>query len=179
VVWVTLSLGSNTRPYENFGSGLDMLLLQFQDLALSSVYESVGDQQPKTPYLNMAVGFDSDLPLPALATLLKKIEDKHGRARTPALSTDVTLDLDLLTYGDKAGTFTGVSNAIVLPHPDILAKAYVLTPLAQIAGKKRHSVLKKTFSVLSAELVPQFTQAGQHLQPVTFDWHGRVLSKSK
>ncbi len=174
MVWVTLSLGSNTRPYENFCSCLDMLLLQFRDLALSSVYESVADQQPANLYLNMAVGFETELPLAELAALLKQIENKHHRARTAERSAEVTIDVDLLTYGDKSGSFNGV----VLPHPDITAKAYVLKPLAQIAGKRRHPVLKKSFSELNSELQVQFDVAGQQLKPVTFEWHGRVLSKS-
>ena len=174
MVWVTLSVGSNTRPYENFSSCLDMLLLQFRDLALSSVYESRGDHHPATSYLNMAAGFETGLPLPELASLLKHIEDKHQRAREPLRSPEVTLDLDLLTYGEMSGSFNGV----VLPHPDITAKAYVLQPLAQIAGKKRHPLLKKTFSELASELKLQFEQGGQNLKPVSFEWHGRVLSKA-
>ncbi len=174
MVWVTLSLGSNTRPYENICSCLDMLLLQFNDLALSSVYESVADQHPGICYLNMAAGFETDLPLPALVSLLKQIEDKHRRNRTTERSTEVTLDLDLLTYGDKAGAFNGV----VLPHPDIMAKAYVLKPLMQIAGKKRHPVLKKSFNEIGKEQHALFAQPGQQLKPVTFEWHGRLLSKA-
>ena len=174
MMWVTLSVGSNRRPYENFGSCLDMLLLQFKDLALSSVYESVAAELPANLYLNMAVGFETALPLTELVSLLKKIEDKHQRVRSLEHSTDVTLDLDLLTYGDKTGTFNGV----VLPHPDITTKAYVLQPLAQIAGKKQHPLLKKSFSELARELKPQFEQGGQCLKPVSFEWHGRVLSKA-
>jgi 2-amino-4-hydroxy-6-hydroxymethyldihydropteridine diphosphokinase len=174
VVWVTLSVGSNTRPYENFCSCLDMLLLQFRDLALSSVYESRGDHHPSTVYLNMAVGFETTLPLAELCSLLKKIEDKHQRARSLERSVEVTLDLDLLTYGEVTGSFNGV----MLPHPDITAKAYVLQPLAQIAGKKQHPLLKKSFSELVKELTPQFEQGGQSLKPVSFEWHGRVLSRA-
>ncbi len=173
MAWVTLSVGSNTRPCENFCSCLDMLLLQFRDLALSSVYESRGDHHQSIYYLNMAVGFETGLPLADLALLLKKIEDKHHRARTPEPGAEVTIDLDLLTYDDKAGTFNGV----VLPHPDIITKAYVLKPLLQIAGKRQHPVLKKTYSELGKDLLARFEQAGQQLRPVAFEWHGRVLSK--
>lgn len=169
--WVTLSVGSNYCARDNFSTCLDMLLLQFRDLALSSVYESAADDDSGRRYLNMAVGFETEMPLPELVALLKKIEDKHGRARPPAPCEDVSLDIDLLTYGDKSGNFNGV----VVPHPDIVLKSYVLRPLSQIAGKKQHPVLKRKFSELLAELAPQFER--QRLVPVAFEWHGRQLSR--
>lgn len=174
MVWVTLSVGSNCNARGNFSTCLDMLLLQFRDLALSSVYESEGDGKPGRRYLNMAVGFDTDMPLPELVALLKKTEDKHGRVRPPAVSDDVTLDIDLLTYGDLAGNYNGVE----LPHADILRKAYVLTPLSQVAAKRKHPVLKKTFTELMAERNAEFSTA-QRLKPVAFEWHGRVLSAAR
>jgi 2-amino-4-hydroxy-6-hydroxymethyldihydropteridine diphosphokinase len=167
VVWVTLSLGSNSRPYDNFSSCLDTLLLRFQDLALSFVFESQALKQPSANYLNMAVGFETEMPLAELAALIKKIEDKHGRQRQPG--SDVTLDIDLLTYGTKAGNFNGV----LLPHPDITKAAYVLWPLSQIAGKRRHPVLDKSFT----ELWQEFDKSSQVIAPVAFEWHGRVISK--
>jgi 2-amino-4-hydroxy-6-hydroxymethyldihydropteridine diphosphokinase len=170
VVWVTLSLGSNKRPYENFSSCLDTLLLQFQDLALSFVFESQALKQPAANYLNMAVGFETDMSLKDLAALIKKIEDKHDRQRQPEACSQVTLDIDLLTYGDKTGNFDG----LLLPHPDITKAAYVLWPLSQIAGKRRHPQLNRTF----LELWQEFAQSSQQvIAPVTFEWHGRVISK--
>ncbi|MES2603460.1 MAG: 2-amino-4-hydroxy-6-hydroxymethyldihydropteridine diphosphokinase [Pseudomonadota bacterium] len=171
MTWVTLSIGSNQAARENFASCLDMLLLQFRDLALSSVYESTSDDNCGRCYLNMAVGFETDLPLTELATLLKKIEDKHGRARPPAPCDDVTLDIDLLTYGDKSGTFNGV----VVPHPDIVLKAYVLWPLSQVAGKRKHPVLKQSFAELYSTHKDQLDKS-QRIKPVAFEWHGRILS---
>lgn len=173
MVWVALSIGSNTHARENFHSCLDMLLLQFRDLALSSVYESEGDGVPGRRYLNMAAGFETDMPMPEIVALLKQIEDKHGRARAPAAGDEVTLDIDLLIYGERSGNFGGAQ----LPHPDILRKSYVLRPLSQIGGKHRHPVLKKKYNELLSELSSQFEQAGQRLQPVAFAWHGRELSR--
>lgn len=167
MVWVTLSLGSNSRPYENFSSCLDTLLLQFKDLALSFVFESQALKQPAANYLNMAVGFETEMPLAELVALIKKIEDKHGRRREPG--AEVTLDIDLLTYGVKAGSFDGVQ----LPHPDVTKAAYVLWPLSQVAGKRRHPQLNKAF----AELWQEFDKTSQVIAPVAFEWHGRVISK--
>jgi 2-amino-4-hydroxy-6-hydroxymethyldihydropteridine diphosphokinase len=168
VTWASISIGSNTRSRENFSSCLDMLLLQFHDLALSSVYESTADGGGNALYLNMAAAFETELTLAELVQALKHIEDKHGRLRSTEPNSEVTLDLDLLTYGDKAGNFDG----IVLPHPDIITKAYVLWPLAQIAGKRKHPLAKLSYAELRQQL-PN-TPA---LKAVGFEWHGRVLSK--
>jgi 2-amino-4-hydroxy-6-hydroxymethyldihydropteridine diphosphokinase len=169
VPWVNLGLGSNTRPKENLASCLDELLLRFKDLAFSSVFKSQARGHTGPDYLNMAVGFNTDMPLQELALLLKKIEDKHGRDRTVPHSSSTTLDLDLLTYGDKVGRFDN----IILPRAEILEAAHVLKPLSQIASRYKHPVLKKTY----AELWQAFDDKEQVLTPVAFTWHDRVISK--
>lgn len=171
MVWVALSLGSNHDAEANLSSGLDELLLQFHDLALSSVFRSTAQDSAAPDYLNMAVGIDTDMPLPELNKLLKKIEDKHRRDRSTPKSARVTLDIDLLTYGEKCGNIDG----IVLPRPEILTAAYVLWPLAQIAKKKKHPALKQSY----AELWEAFDKSRQVIAPVTFEWHERVISRAK
>jgi 2-amino-4-hydroxy-6-hydroxymethyldihydropteridine diphosphokinase len=170
VVWVALGLGSNVEAETNLASALDELLLRFHDLALSSVFRSKAQDGVAQDYLNMAVGFECDMALIELATLLKKIEDKHRRDRSGSKPERVTLDIDLLLYGDKAGNFDG----IVLPHPDILTAAYVLRPLSQVAAKKKHPALKRTFG----ELWETFDRTRQPLVPVAFTWHERVISRA-
>jgi 2-amino-4-hydroxy-6-hydroxymethyldihydropteridine diphosphokinase len=169
VAWVNLGLGSNLNPEQNLSSCLDELLLQFRDIALSSVFRSQARGHNGPDYLNMAVGFDTDVPLQQLALLLKKIENKHGRDRSVAHAISITLDIDLLTYGDKAGRFDNV----VLPHPGITEAAHVLKPVSQIAPRYKHPVLKKTY----AELWKDFAGKDQILTPVAFTWHDRVISK--
>ncbi len=169
MAWVNLGLGSNVNPEDNLSSGLDELLLEFKDLSLSSVFKSKSRGHDGPDYLNMAVGFNTDMPLQGLAVLLKKIENKHGRDRSAEHLTDITLDIDLLTYGDKAGRFDN----IILPRPEILAAAHVLRPVSQIAARYKHPVLKKTY----AELWKEFADKDQVLVPVAFRWHERVISK--
>jgi 2-amino-4-hydroxy-6-hydroxymethyldihydropteridine diphosphokinase len=168
VVWVALGLGSNHEPEANLSSALDELLLQFHDLALSSVFRSKANDGSAPDYLNMAVGLETDIALPELTRLLKKIEDKHRRDRTQPQR--VTLDIDLLAYGDKSGNFDGV----LLPRPEILTAAYVLWPLSQVAAKKKHPALKQTY----ADLWQAFDKSRQPIAPVTFTWHERTLSRS-
>lgn len=169
MAWVNLGLGSNANPGDNLSSCLDELLLQFKDIALSSVFRSRARGHSGPDYLNMAVGFNTDIPLQELALLLKKIENKHGRDRSIPHVTNITLDIDLLTYGDKAGRFDN----IILPRPEIIEAAHVLKPVSQIAPRYKHPVLKKTY----AELWKDFSGKDQVLTPVAFTWHDRVISR--
>lgn len=167
MVWAALGLGSNHDAEANLASALDELLLQFHDLALSYVFRSTAQDAAAPDYLNMAVGIDTDMPLHELGKLLKKIEDKHRRERG---SGRVTLDIDLLLYGDKCGNFDG----IVLPRADILTAAYVLWPLVQIAAKNKHPALKQSYR----DLWDAFDKTRQPLVPVNFTWHGRTISRA-
>lgn len=168
-MWVTLSLGSNHNAESNLASGLDELLLQFHDLALSSVFLSKAKDSAAPDYLNMVVGIDTDLPLQELIKLIKKIEDKHRRDRSTPKPALISLDIDLLTYGDKTGTF----GDITIPRPEILTAAYVLWPLSQVAPKKKHPVLKQTY----ADLWQAFDKSPNSIVSAAFTWHERVISR--
>jgi 2-amino-4-hydroxy-6-hydroxymethyldihydropteridine diphosphokinase len=168
VVWVALGLGSNHQSEANLHSALDDLLLQFHDLALSPVFRSAARDHSGADYLNMVVGIDTTVPLQELAAMLKKIEDKHRRDRSGPQPANITLDIDILVYGDKCGTF----DRIVLPRPDITTTSYVLWPLAQLAPNKRHPVLKQRY----AELWQGFDRSTDTIAPVDFVWHDRQIS---
>jgi len=169
VVWVALGLGSNVEAAQNLASGLDELLLRFHDLQLSPVFRSAA-QSGGADYLNMVVAFDTDMPLQELAAALKKIEDKHRRDRTNTHPASITLDIDILLYGDQSGTF----NNITVPRPELTSAAYVLWPLAQLAPKKKHPLLQQSY----AELWQAFDKSTARISPVQFEWHGRVISKA-
>lgn len=170
MVWVALGLGSNHDAEDNLSSALDELLLRFHDLALSSVFLSRARDGAGADYLNMAAGLETDMPLPELCKLLKTIEDKHRRDRSTPGTDKVTLDIDLLTYGDKCGSFAGVA----LPRPEILTAAYVLWPLSQIAAKRKHPALKQSY----AQLWQSFDKSGHFVKPVDFAWHERAISRA-
>jgi 2-amino-4-hydroxy-6-hydroxymethyldihydropteridine diphosphokinase len=92
---------------------------------------------------------------------MRAIEDAHGRTRGGDKFAPRTLDIDLLTYGDS------VLNAgpLRLPRDEILKYAFVLGPLAEVAGAERHPVDGRNY----AELWAAFNQAAQPLRPVEFE----------
>jgi len=84
-------------------------------------------EQPR--YLNAVAEVETELePLPLLHELLA-IEDRCGRVRREPKGPR-SLDLDLLVY-DDVQTETGEMN---LPHPRLAERAFVLVPLAELAG---------------------------------------------
>lgn len=168
---VNLGLGSNIDARRNIASCLDALLLRFRDMSMSFVFESEAVGFDGDNFLNMAVGFETEMPLAELAALLKEIENKHGRQRGGPRFSGRTLDIDILTYGDKAGTFDGVT----LPRPEITENAFVLWPLSQIDGKRRHPLLKVSFR----QLWEDYDKSRQKLWPVDFVYHGRRISSKK
>jgi len=169
-VWVALGLGSNVDARANLSACLDTLLLQFHDLALSSVFRSEADGGGSAPYLNMVVGCECALSLRELRDFTKALEHKLGRSNEATDAGRVSLDIDILLYGDLVGKHEGLT----LPRPQMLEVAYVLWPLTQVAGKRRHPVLQEPYSALWK----QFAGDRSRIAAVEFGWHGRRLSSA-
>ena len=168
---VLLSLGSNLHPVDNLGYALDSLLLQFNDLALSPVFESEALGNTGSPaYLNMVAAVDTELPLAGLITMLKDLEARFGRQRETDNEQGVPLDIDILTFGNVTGRSCGIS----LPRPELTQAAYVLWPVAVLAPKDRHPVLKQSY----VQLWEAFDKSSQRIRPVDFVWHERQISKA-
>ncbi len=114
--------------------------------ALSSVYETepVGGP-PQGRYLNAVVALRTELAPRALLDLLLAIEAREGRVRDGRRDAPRPLDLDLLLHGDA----TLDTPELVLPHPRLHERAFVLEPLAELAPERVHPVLGETFSALA------------------------------
>jgi 2-amino-4-hydroxy-6-hydroxymethyldihydropteridine diphosphokinase len=99
-------------------------------LAVSSVYESdpVGPVSDQPVFLNAVARVVTTLPPAALLAALHGIEDELGRERTVRFGPR-TADLDLLLYDD----LTCTDPALLLPHPRLAERRFVLDPLAELA----------------------------------------------
>lgn len=101
--------------------------------ALSSVWRSAPVEAQGPDFLNAVVALDTGLaPLPLLDAL-QAIEQAHGRER-PYRNAPRTLDLDLLLYGDIVLD----SPRLILPHPRLGERAFVLRPLLEVAPDLAH-----------------------------------------
>jgi len=79
-------------------------------------------------YLNAVAALDTELSAEALLGALHEIELRHGRER-PYRNAPRTLDLDLLLHGEARID----SPHLVVPHPRLHERAFVLVPLADLA----------------------------------------------
>lgn len=164
---VYLSLGSNVNREHYIGAALDALAQQFGALVLSSVYESEAVGFAGDNFYNLVVGIDTELELVPLAATLRALEYANDRCRVSPRYSAKTLDIDILTYADRAGVHDG----ILLPRDEVLTNAFVLQPLAEIAGAELHPARGRSY----AELWGAYREP-QRLWTVDFCWRGRAIS---
>lgn len=137
--WVFVGLGGNLGSEAEILDRFDDAHAELARLAESGrtgrspTYRSrpVGPVEDQPDFLNQVVGF---LPLPdlqprALLAILRTIEDRHGRVRTVPQGPR-TLDLDLLLFGGQVI----VEPDLVVPHPRMMLRPFVLAPLLDLLG---------------------------------------------
>lgn len=159
---VYLSVGSNVDRVANIQAAARALRGHYGQLDMSAVYESRAVGFEGNDFYNLVIGFDTETGPRAVAGTLKSIEDRQGRSRAAPRFSDRTLDLDLILYGDLVTREEGLS----LPRPEVLEHAFVLRPLAEIAGNEVHPVANKTYE----QLWSAFEAPGQVLRRVDFQF---------
>ncbi len=141
---VYVSIGSNINKETNIKNCLQELALSFSDLLLSPIYESESVGFDGDNFFNLVASFSTDLTVGELNQRLKAIEDNHGRERSGPKFSGRTLDIDILTYDNLVGNIDGVQ----LPRDEITKNAFVLLPMADIAGNELHPELQVSYSRL-------------------------------
>jgi len=143
-VTVYLGLGSNLGDRQaNLDRALEFLSQRVRMGKISSIYdtEPLGDSnQPR--FLNLVCQAFTRLEPPALLALAKGIERKLGRVGKSG--TPRTIDIDILLYDDQVID----TPELVIPHPKMTERAFVLIPLDEIASDTVHPVTEKTMKEL-------------------------------
>ncbi len=125
---------------------------------VSSLYETEPWGVKNQPaFINMAVEIETELPPKQLLILFKKIEKRMGRKKTVRWGPRV-IDLDILLYDD----LTVKDDEVVIPHPLMHRRAFVLEPLSEIAPEKVHPLLGKKMIDLLLENRRLNTHRRQH-----------------
>lgn len=153
-----LSLGSNLGDrVEQLRRVIARLAEHGRVLSVSSFYETEPVEVSDQPwFLNCAVALETSESPERLMAALLEIEREMGRERIRKKGPR-TVDIDILLYGDRV-----VNTAeLIVPHPAMTQRSFVLEPLAEIAGEVRHPVVGKTVHELLAEL-----PAGQSVRRV-------------
>jgi len=144
---VFVGAGSNVEPRRHLAAGVRALAERFGVLRLSPVYRNSAVGFAGEDFLNMVIGLETEIPVAELSGALADIELANGRTRSEEKFAPRTLDLDLLLYGDAVGEVDGVH----LPRDEIMRYAFVLKPLADLAGEQLHPELGRSYAELWAE----------------------------
>ncbi len=158
---VFVALGSNIDPDARLLSAARQLKQQFPDARFSRSYRNRAVGFEGDDFINAVVGFSTTLAVPALLEALRAIEVACGRGRSDPKWGPRAMDLDLLLYGDQSGDGPGYS----LPRRDLLRRAYMLGPLAELAPALRHPLTGQTLARHWAD----FAQREHPLVPIALD----------
>lgn len=127
-----IALGTNIEPRNNYIKDALKQLSQHSNITIikeSSIYETapVGYKN-QSDFLNMVIEIDTSLSPEDLLNYCQDIENSLGRKRTIRYGPR-TIDLDILLYNQECVK----TDRLIIPHPRMHERAFVLIPLQEIA----------------------------------------------
>jgi 2-amino-4-hydroxy-6-hydroxymethyldihydropteridine diphosphokinase len=155
---VFVGVGSNIEPERNLRRALGELQRLFPGLRCSPAYRNPPFGFEGADFINLVVTFETDESLEAVVGKLRATEELCGRPRHAPKWSPRAMDLDILLYGDRVLE----TAELRLPRADLVRKAYMLCPAADLAPNLRHPTLGQTL----AELWRAFDKSGLRMQPV-------------
>jgi 2-amino-4-hydroxy-6-hydroxymethyldihydropteridine diphosphokinase len=156
---ILIALGANlaTERYGPPEKGLDAALRALEAKEIHVVRRSRWYRSAPVPpsdqpwYVNGVAVIETDRTPAELLDCLLEVERSFGRRRRRAERNEArVLDLDLLAYGERVDD--DIAAGLILPHPRMHERAFVLRPLSEIAPDWNHPVLGRSAIELCAGL---------------------------
>jgi 2-amino-4-hydroxy-6-hydroxymethyldihydropteridine diphosphokinase len=112
----------------------------------SSLYETAAwGGQTEATFYNQVIALSTDYTAPELLEKLLKIEQELGRVRDPDLKYgERTIDIDILLFGNEIIN----TDSLIIPHPRMQERKFVLMPLCEIAKNITHPSLNVSINQL-------------------------------
>jgi 2-amino-4-hydroxy-6-hydroxymethyldihydropteridine diphosphokinase len=144
-------MGSNLGEREaHLREAISRLAAEGRLVAVSSFYETEPVEVTDQPwFLNCAVALETSLRAEQLMGAILRIEKAMGRERVQKKGPRL-IDVDILLFGNEVIE----TPDLIIPHPAMHERRFVLEPLMDIAPDAWHPVMKKTIRELRAELPP-------------------------
>ncbi len=146
---IYLSIGSNIgNKKDNIERAIWRLCEKCDILDISNIYftEPVGYKEQDW-FLNCHVKAETALDPDTLLSFCKSIERKLKRKKTIRNGPRI-IDIDIIFFGNKIVD----KKELIIPHPRMHERKFVLVPLNEICPNKKHPILNKKVKDLLAEL---------------------------
>lgn len=147
---IYISLGSNLGDRKNnLLDACNLIEKQFGRIeSKSKIYETEPwGFESSDKFLNQVVCFYSDEPAQTIMEILLSIEKEMGRVRNQERYSSRIIDIDILFIGQQIIK----TKIVVVPHPRLHERKFVLAPMNDIAADFVHPVFRKTIKELLVE----------------------------
>jgi 2-amino-4-hydroxy-6-hydroxymethyldihydropteridine diphosphokinase len=161
---VLVAGGSNVEPLPNLRRALGALAGHYPGLSTSRAYRNRAVGFEGEDFVNLVIAFDTSEDVHAVVERLRETEDLCGRPRSAPKWAPRSMDLDILLYGNRVCDEPGLT----LPRPDLVRRAYMLGPAAELEPRMRHPTLGATLG----ELWSAYPRDGHALEAVDLGWDG-------
>ena len=139
---IHINVGSNQNRQQNIKNALKSLELIFDNLLISTIYESPAEGFIGDDFYNVGVSTTTVMSPCDILKTLRTIEKKQSSKPKLTKFASREIDLDLIFYGNLTDKNKN------LPRHDILKYAFILAPLAEISSQTIHSPTALTYQKL-------------------------------
>ena len=143
---IYLSIGSNKgNRYSQIKEALKLIREDIGEItSISKIYETKSWGFESGKFLNLCIAIKSELSPDKLLFSINNIEEKIGRKRDSEIMKSREMDIDIIFYSNKIVNQT----ELIIPHPRLELRNFVLVPLSEIASDFVHPILLKSVKEL-------------------------------